>query len=289
MQNKLYKHILHVVMLLAVTTGAFAQAVPDSLPAGNDNKYIPETDSIRLQALDAILSHYNDWETIDMSGKLRTSGLPVSLSLKLYMEKGSEIILSVRAPLIGEAGRIEINGDSITAVNKMKRVFCKESLSGILSSYPGFISDLQSLLLGRIIVVGAGELSFMNAEMMEISSLESGEGWQLIQPGIGEMVSGLSFAFATDPAGRLAGISFAVTITSEEDDGPVSKVLNYGLDYSYPSSGMDIVIYKGAAEMVKEVATLDFNSIKWGGTRPSSLKIDDRYRQVGIKDFFRSF
>ncbi len=288
MQNNLDRLILLAVILL-LPASVFSQGVTDSVVTHYENNYVLETDSMRLKALDTILSRYNDWQTIDMSGKLRANGLPVSLSLKLYMEKGSDIILSVRAPFVGEAGRIEICGDSITAVNKMKRVFCQESLSGILSSYPGFIQDLQSLLLGRIIVFGAGELSFANANLMEIGIRENDSGWQLIQPGIGEMISGLSFAFITDSAGRLSDLALNLSLVSDSEEGAVTKTLNYGLGYSYPSSNMDITIYKGFGEDVNEIAVLDFNSIKWGGSRPSPLKIDGRYRQVGVKDFFRSF
>lgn len=281
--------------IIACTAGLSAQISPGSGKGGAGRYSLPETDSLRLKALDAVLRHYNDWETVEMTGKLRASGLPLNPTVKLYMAKGSEISVSVRAPFVGEAGRIEISGDTLTAVNRMKRVYCKESLSGILSGYPGFISDLQSLLLGRIVVLGSGELSFVNAALMDVSASEAatfGEktGWRFEQQGLGEIVSGLSLAYVATSAGRLSDLELNMAPPQRDDDGGnATRDISFGLRYGYPDSGFDISIVKGRGAQVSEVVMLDFNSIKWKADRPAPLKLGDRFRQVGIKDFFRSF
>lgn len=281
--------------IIACTAGLSAQISPDSVKEGARQYSLPETDSLRLKALDAVLRHYNNWETVEMTGKLRASGLPLNPTVKLYMAKGSEISVSVRAPFVGEAGRIEICGDTLTAVNRMKRVYCKESLRGILSGYPGFISDLQSLLLGRIVVLGSGELSFVNAALMEVSASEvatfgENPGWRFEQQGLGEIVSGLSLAYVVTASGRLSDLELNMEVPQKDDDGENGpRGISVGLRYSYPDSGFDISIVKGKGTLMGEVAMLDFNSIKWKADRPAPLKLGDRFRQVGIKEFFRSF
>lgn len=290
-----FRILLFAVTFLACTSGLSAQISPDSGKEGAHQYSLPETDSLRVKALDAVLRHYNNWETVEMTGKLRASGLPLNPTVKLYMARGSEISISVRAPFVGEAGRIEICGDTLTAINRMKRVYCKESLSGILSGYPGFVSDLQSLLLGRIVVLGSGELSFVNAALMDVSVSEASTfggnpGWRFEQQGLGELVSGLSLAYVATSAGRLSDLELNMAVPQKDDDGEnASRDISVGLRYSYPDSGLDISIVKGKGNLMNEVAMLDFNSIKWKADRPAPVKLGDRFRQVSIKDFFRSF
>lgn len=126
-------------------------------------------DSVRSAALATILPAYTDWQTAEISGKLRMNKLPISPTIKIYMKKGEEISISVRASLLGEVGRIEIAGDSVIAVNKMKRVYCAESISGIKYDYPDLIADIQSLLLARAVVLRAGELSPLNADFLDFT------------------------------------------------------------------------------------------------------------------------
>ncbi len=81
----------------------------------------------RAAAIADALGSYTDWTQLRMSGKLRISSLPVTPSLKLYMKKGQELTISASAILVGEVFRVELNRDSLFIVNKLKKVYCKES------------------------------------------------------------------------------------------------------------------------------------------------------------------
>lgn len=122
-----------LLMLAAGVSSAMAQTPADSIDG-------------RTEALNAILPNYIDWQTAAMSGKLRMKKLPVSPSVGIFMRRNETISISVGASLLGEVGRIDIEGDTLLAVNKMKRVYCKESLAGIKYDYPDIIGDIQSLL-----------------------------------------------------------------------------------------------------------------------------------------------
>lgn len=90
-----------------------------------------------------------EWQTANLNGKIRTRSLPVTPSMRLFMENGRSIDISIRASIFGEVGRIVINSDSVLAVNKMKHVYCSEAISPVTYYYPDLIEDIQQFLLGN--------------------------------------------------------------------------------------------------------------------------------------------
>lgn len=127
-----------------------------------DTAPIPLPDEYR-NAVEAIQSDYpEEWTHLSMQGKLRFEGLPVAPTIKLYMERGRSVILSARAPIVGEVARVEICKDSITFLNKHTKRFLSQNLKPYSDSYPGLISDLQDILLGYVAVPGSGR---MNADI----------------------------------------------------------------------------------------------------------------------------
>lgn len=69
---------------------------------------------------------------------------------------------------MGEVGRAEIYADSLLVVNKMKKTYVAEPLTGFMANYPISLSDVQNLLLGRPVVVGEGLLSSGSPESIEL-------------------------------------------------------------------------------------------------------------------------
>ena len=59
--------------------------------------------------------------------------------------------------------RADVDTDSVLVVNKLAKTYAREPVQRLLEFYPYFIGDVQSLLLGRIIILGAGELDLHNA------------------------------------------------------------------------------------------------------------------------------
>lgn len=113
-----------------------------------------------------------------MSGKLSSPMLPVTASLKIYMEKDRLTVIAVSAPLIGEVARIEIDPNEALIVNKMKNTYTTVEMERIEPVCPGGLSALQNMLLGRINILGKGELNKKNSADLNI--YDTGTSWTLL-------------------------------------------------------------------------------------------------------------
>ncbi len=239
-------------------------------------------DSVRSAALATILPAYTDWQTAEISGKLRMNKLPISPTIKIYMKKGEEISISVRASLLGEVGRIEIAGDSVIAVNKMKRVYCAESISGIKYDYPDLIADIQSLLLARAVVLRAGELSPLNADFLDFTPLSAiSPSWLLSYPKGRTEDDELGYEYRINAQGQTERL--LVDLSTGDHD------FSLALDYTYPSSGFDMNISFSSDGSKKFNALVDFDNVKWEAKAPAPLNLGSRYTRLGIKQFIKSF
>lgn len=223
--------------------------------------------------IDSIVRSYIPWQSATFSGKIKTDKLPISATVKIYMEKDSLLQLSVRVPLLGEVGRLDINPRQVTAVNKYRRVFTQESTQKLLEIYPGLISDIQSLLLARIVVLGQGELRTSHSEIIEVEEDREG-GWMLI-PSTEEALLNYKYGYLVGEGGRTRAL--IATIPNK---------YSLELEYSYRNGGMQIEI--DFNEKGKHTnADIDFSSVKWGGSPMQSMKLVN-YKRVSVKEFLKS-
>lgn len=250
---------------------------PDSLFFVN-----PDPDEIRSGALGAILPHYNEWNTVRMNGNLRLKGLPISPSVRIFMERSKRISISVRVSLLGEVGRIEVSGDTVLGINKMKRTYCVESLKNLKYDYPDIIGDLQTLLLGRITIFQAGELAEINSDFVDFTLGDARTvGWFIDYPR-GEVESDeLSYRYTVDPDGLITNLLAAVSIGTNE------YTLN--LDYTYPSDGHDIDIHFMKDDRTKFTGTVYFGEPQWEAAPLEPVQINSRYTEMRISQFIKSF
>lgn len=214
------------------------------------------------------------WERVELSGKLKSSYLPLSPSVKVYMENGTRLDLSVRAPFLGEVGRIQATADTIVAVNKMKKVYWSASMSELSEKYPGGLELLQSLLLGRMVIFGEGVIGEDMGAMVSIYP-DGEEGW-LLMPRQEHQVSGARYGYV---AGAL-GETLALIVERENSEDYLQ------VDYDWKKNGK----YDLIAELVigKKLidATLQFDTPKWDALPMSPIAVDSKYRRVEIKEFF---
>lgn len=223
--------------------------------------------------IDNIVRSYLPWQSATFSGKIKSDKLPISPTVKIYMERDTLIQLSVRVPLLGEMGRLEINPRQITAVNKYRRVFTQESTQKLIELYPGIISDIQSLLLARIVVLGQGELSTSQTDIIEVEEDREG-GWMLI-PSTEDALLNYNYGYLVGEGGRTRAL--IATIPNK---------YSLELEYSYRNGGMQIAIdFSDKGKRTK--ADVDFTSVKWGGSPMQPMKLVN-YRKVGIKEFIKS-
>lgn len=138
---------------------------------GQEDIPIPVDARQKKAMIDSIVERYGSWKEISMSGKLSSPMLPLSPSVKVYMQRGSLVVISVSAPLIGEAARIEIDKDRALIVNKLKNTYTTLATERIENVCPGGLEAFQNLLLGRITLLGSGELSKKDSDKLEIYAI----------------------------------------------------------------------------------------------------------------------
>ena len=239
---------------------------------------IVELDDEALEIVNKILNGYTDWKSASFTGKLRTGmlKLPVSPTVKIYMEKGELLQLSVSAPFIGEVGRAEITPSEVLVVNKYKKTYVRESAEAAMSRDRGLLGEVQSLLLGRIVILGKGELSMGLLKDVLFERENNGE-WIVVPDSEGEEASGLQYGYVVNANGRtqvLYGMMQGRTETAT-------------LMYDYAGGGMtlglDLQLPKKRIE-----GQLDFSSVKWGGNRMSSINLD-RYQKVTFSEFVTNY
>ncbi len=240
---------------------------------------------VREEALDSILPKYSAWGSAELTAKLHAGGLPVTPTLKIYMKKGTDIDISVRAPFVGEVGRISLSGDSLLAVNKMKRVYALESISGIKYDYPDFTDYIQSFLLGRVVVLNAGELAQRNADFIDFTEVMSDslatdvKIWNLTFPKGRTAADEFGYEYRVNSKAQIESLAIDV----EQHD------LALNMDYAYPGEKriLEVSLTKNLEK--KFNISLEFDQVKWGAKAPAPLNLSDKYRQVDIKQFLKSF
>lgn len=237
----------------------------------------PMEADVSRRIIDSISSSYVNWDIASISGKLKMNGLPLNPGVKVFMKRDSCVIISVRAPFMGEVGRAEIAGDSILVVNKMKKTYVKESIATIMSYCPVTVSDIQNILLARPVIVGCGILSPQLAENVEIYP-DPEDGYSLI-PSQNVELEDFNYGYLID---GLARVSALMVIPSANPETAVC------VSYDYGSKGYDInVIYESADRT--QGGTLELDYPRWDGSPVDPVKLNNRYIRMDFPDFMKSF
>ena len=265
------KYISERLIRLFTTVAAFTLLA--ALPLRAQTPVEPE---VRHALVDSITSPWADWQEVPLSGQLKMAGLPVSPSVKLYMQRDSSIFLSLRAPFVGEVGRAEITDSTVLVVNKMNKVYVEESLEKLLSFYPGTISDLQNIFLGRVALPGLGMLSHDVEESIDIFS-EADTSFTLV-PDVEVSIPGVNYGYVFDSA--FLPVALLVLPESAPD-------ISVTLTYDYFEKGYDLtVIYRSDKKNIQGV--LEFDEPDFEGRPFDRIKLNSKYRKVDLKDFLKS-
>ncbi|MDE7180548.1 MAG: DUF4292 domain-containing protein [Muribaculaceae bacterium] len=252
--NIIGRILLPLFMLLAAAYPAKAETSPEVITMISDS--------------------YAQWENVEFSGKLRLDKLPISPTVKIFMQRDSLIQISLRAPILGEVGRIELTPDHLRAYNKMKKVYSEEPTQNLLDLYPDLVGDVQNLLLARVVVLSRGLLSPEMAGSVDVVKDEEGS-WILLPEPPGGLMD-FSYGYVVSPAARTQAFI-----------GNLPRIADLELLYSYPGRGMQIdvdALVKGK----HTYATLEFSTVKWGGT-PMAPVNTSKYTRKKLTDFIKSF
>lgn len=231
----------------------------------------------QTEFLNSVTESYTSWQSVELNGKLHMDRLPVSPGLKIYMERGQSIYISVRAPFLGEIGRLELHESGLTAVNKLKKVYVSEDLSRLKDKIPAMaIENIQDLLIARAFIAGHGTLSPANQNLCSLYNEQ--DCWllvPLVQPEGGSVRYGYTFDFS----GKLQDL-YVTTVSG-----------NYAALAEYSYNGKKTLIDFNLTLRDKSYeARLQFDAPKWNPSRSlTPISINKDWRQVDIPTFLRSF
>jgi hypothetical protein len=222
-----------------------------------------------------ILASYTDWQSVELNGKLYMESLPVNPSIRIYMERDSVLMISVRVPFKGEIGRIEIVGNELLAINRWNNVYCKETFSNIFKdNMPAKLSNLQDLFLARIFFLNGSTLNSENIDEMAFDG-DSDDYW-VVLPKTQPYSDIMQYGFITNKYGELTDI-YSSTI---------GNALSVLVSYAYSKKNTEITI---EAQTQKKTYSLrfKFDEPKWEASPMQSAVITSKMRQVGIKEFLQ--
>lgn len=248
---------------------------PDLIQSAEALRAIEDEYQWRLM-VNAMMSRYVNWQSAEFNGKIKMEDLPLDPTVKIYMEKGNLIQISLRVPLMGELGRIEATPDEIIVVNRYNRTYIRESMANVNEIYPGIISDLQGIFLGRVVIPESGELNEENIDKVTFYGSTSDKEWVVI-PNIMPGDGSIEYGYVIQPNGRTSALYGSIPSRGD------TLLVNYV--YANNSMSMDINVNTGKN---KFEGSLDFSSIVWGGERMQPANLNSGYRQVSIKDFIKN-
>lgn len=242
--------------------------VEEIIPAPEEN-----VDSIEI-----FYPEYQNWEVATLEGKLKMKGLPLSPSLKIFMLKDSIICASVRAPFVGEAGRLEITPDSITVINKMNKTYLSEKL-GRDARKGGFfqgigLSEIQDLLLARFFIPGK-QLDEIDIEDY-IDVIIEGEQINVV-PNENAEIEGFKYGYIVDYMFNPLAL---IVMPQANPDMEVAALYTYGL------KGYDIrLLIQDNNKLIE--ATLELKEPAWKGDMPNGIDVNKKFRKVSLEEFMR--
>lgn len=236
-------------------------------------------DKERDNAVKEIISDYKNWNAAAWQAGVKTSILPITPTMKVYMKKGELTLISLRVPLLGEVGRIEIDNENVLVINKMKKRYWEKSIAEVDSIIPDAQQTLQALLLGRVAVFGYGELSKKNGSYTQIYSLGS-EGW-LILPELPDNMEGGAYGYAVNSDGEITDVILAST-----DDDSTSKLkdLSVSVNVTYGKNGDADASLSMKYGTTNIEATIDADTIEWGAKGFDRFQLTSAYKKSSFKE-----
>lgn len=252
-----------------------------------------ESNRERKEVTEIITAGYKPWLKVGMNGKLKCDLLPVSPSLKISMEHDKSLYMSVRAPFVGEVFRIEFENERLLIVNKSKKRYNRIESEKVKQ----FLSPLQSLMLGRVVVFGEGELSQSNCKRLDFVKAVNVDDNRLQSYMLYSDLDtdGLMLCYILTPQGQLSSISLLVRndllaeITDDVQyaDLPDDYTGVFTIAVSYDDDG------DAVAEILLEVSKYNFEAVvemdkpEYGASLMNPLELSDKYKEVKLKEVLK--
>ena len=231
-------------------------------------------DSIPAQAPDYLIE-----------GKLKMKGLPLSPSLKIFLSPDSLIDISVRAPFVGEAGRLIISPDSVLIVNKMNKSYAKEGIADFLRIYPGGISDVQDLLLAKFFLPG---FIVEEAPLAELVDIYFEDNQYNVIPKGDAIIPGIRYGFVVD---EFFNPLLFLVLPEDNPDSQFMAQYSYSRppeETSIPTSSYSVLISYIEGDKGHDL-TLELKAPEVTFSAPKPFELNKKFRQLSLSDFLKSF
>ena len=270
--------VLAVLAILGVTVASGA-----TRPSGKSLDEVSVVEIVSPEADDTAYVEvewpdYDDWDVVTLEGKLKMKILPLSPSVKIFMQNNALISASLRAPFLGEVGRLEVTPEKLLIVNKMNKTYVEEDLRGrgVIGDKVLGIKEVQDLLLGRFFLPGIDIKTANLDEMVDIFYEE--DQFNVIPKGIAE-IDGVKYGFAVDQ-------QFNPILLVVMPNGESSADLEVSAEYVRNLTGYNLTLAYSQGTQGMEM-TFEFKHPVWSGEAPKSINVE-KYRRVGFVEFMRS-
>ena len=293
MMDKVRKGIFNFIIAFAVlavatvsvTTGTAKEVAASGAtrPSGKSLDEVSVVEIVSPEADDTAYVEvewpdYDDWDVVTLEGKLKMKILPLSPSVKIFMQNNALISASLRAPFLGEVGRLEVTPEKLLIVNKMNKTYVEEDLRGrgVIGDKILGIKEVQDLLLGRFFLPGIDIKTANLDEMVDIFYEE--DQFNVIPKGIAE-IDGVKYGFAVDQ-------QFNPILLVVMPNGEASADLEVSAEYVRNLTGYNLTLAYSQGSQGMEM-TFEFKNPVWSGEVPKSINVE-KYRRVGFVEFMRS-
>lgn len=266
------RYLKTILFAFALLTGFTAMKAETDLKADSRQRH---------NVVKIISSNYDDWDRCSVSGKVKASGLMVSPTLKIYMERDKSLTISVRVPFIGEAARIEADSDSILLVNKMKKVYSSFPLKDLGVTEP-VIGQLQSLLLGHPVVAGYGEVNEQTEELVDIFTAPGG-GYSLI-PIESVQFQDVAYGYLISKSGLIESLLISPG-TTQAADGDNMFTINFDHSRGGMTASCELQRKGGKAVSFR----LELGNPDYSASLPKQFVPGTGFRKVTLNEFMKSF
>lgn len=215
-----------------------------------------------------VASRYKDWHSASRTGKVKADMLPVSITARIFMVRDSLTLISLRAPLMGEMARIEIDNQCLTIVNKMKKLYYSMNLGGMGCDVATLHSNLQDLLLGRVTILNAGTLSKKNVREGDVFKVSDDVYLISLNIGVGDEI--VNYGYAFDKQGRVLQllVSQGKPHSEPAPEGMESEIVtisnSLAVEVIYTQKSADVAINAKAGKR-QLAARLSDVTLEWGG------------------------
>lgn len=201
------KKIFKIIAVVLVTLTLGACSSHKATVKGDSKTTVgatTSTTSALAKRAEKMVNGYGQWNDVKIPVTLELNS-PTSATVNgtLIMERGKNIHLSLRLPLIGmEVMTAYVTADSVYATVKPTKQYLAEDIDSFFRNFPVTINNVQDLLLGRLFVVGDNVMTAAKVKELSVAAA-AGDNFTVTPAA----VDGVGYSFTIDTSGNVSQVS----------------------------------------------------------------------------------